>query len=1068
MTKHFYSFLLLFMTAAILSGQPATYSFYHKTYTTDDGLSSRFIDDIYQDSRNFLWVSSDYGVNRFDGQKFKVYNQGRYDLQSDNINQIREDQAGNIWFISRTVQFREGVRYWLKISVEILDPREDKMIPVSEYFGADLPFEWPEVYRIVQDEAYALWITTASGKVYRYTDRFTQLPIDPSLMAKGVLYPLLDSGFLIVRPNKIIKLDANLQLIYQSEFLFSIKGVFSTEEGQVFLLGEDPENKLYKVEPNGQIDLFKIAEAEALGQPPITERFGIDARSRLWVEGFDNKISIYKNGVRLLSNELDRFSLADNGNRRASIKKDESGGVWYSDINGLTYMSFNESGFTPYMNNRRISMRGLFKLTDSTFFVNTYSGYFELNKNTGYYEPFVVEGYDNSYSQCGILWNGYLYNSTYSPAITKIDLAVHTKKVLELNTEDKSIITKTFISSPDSSLILIGTDSGLFQLDPVTDVISKYDQYNEFAELKDLIINSFDEVDDQIYITTEQGLFIMDWQEGIVAHHDFEFNHLLDFYHDQDGVNWITTRGGGLLEWHPEDNNLTRQYTISQGFSHDILYAVYEGVNNELWLPSSKGLICFNKKDKTVIIYYKTNGLTSNEFNQYAHFQDTDGTIYFGGVNGMVAFDPTKIRQFSEAGTSSSIVVTDITVVRNDNKAHNVSENKINGGEPLVLKGNVQSASLKFSILEYDRLENNQFFYRINGVHEGWQVMNNHTVILNGLPGGTSMIDIMVHTGIKMQTHYSTVEVKVLKPFTESWLFYSLCALGFLALGVSLSRYRIYRLDAINRKLEEKVKERTKKIEDDRILISQQYQEMEQINKSKDHLIAIIGHDLKDYVSTFEGIEQKINYLIRTRQVKRIPQLAEFIENSAHDLSLLLDNLLNWALKERGDLLLHPDSVSVNSILQDVLGRLNKLILKKEILLILDLPQDLKIYVDGLTLHSLLRNIIHNAIKFSHRKGVIKIYNIKKADFVILHIEDHGVGMTPYQIDQVLTDTNAAISTRGTENEAGTGMGLLLCREMLVMQSGTLEISSNVGEGTTFSIILPNKITSDTAQEINV
>jgi len=192
--------------------------------------------------------------------------------------------------------------------------------------------------------------------------------------------------------------------------------------------------------------------------------------------------------------------------------------------------------------------------------------------------------------------------------------------------------------------------------------------------------------------------------------------------------------------------------------------------------------------------------------------------------------------------------------------------------------------------------------------------------------------------------------------------------------------------------------------------------------------------------------------------------LAEFIENSAHDLSLLLDNLLNWALKERGDLLLHPDSISVKSILQDVLKRLNKSIDKKEITLRLDISEDLRMYVDGLTLHSLLRNIIHNAIKFSYRKGMVRIYHTEEDDFVTLHIEDRGIGMTANQIDQVLTDTELAISTRGTENELGTGMGLLLCREMLEMQSGSLSISSTTNKGTVFSVRLPNRTPSTGGQ----
>ncbi len=1066
MIKYSYLFFLFLLTAAILPAQPDTYLFYHKTYTTDDGLASRYIEDIYQDSRNFIWVSSDYGVDRFDGQKFKVYNQGKYKLHSDNINKIREDQAGNIWFISRDIHYENKVLHWKRVTIDILDQQQDKVISVKEFFTEQPPFLWSEVICISQDSAYVLWITTSNGKVYRYTDRFTEVSLAFGPKEQGILYSLSDSGFLILEPGKIRKLNAKLQLSYQVEFPDRIKEVFSSDDGTVYFMEYDTR-QFYKISPEGHIGLFQ--EKNKMTGSSISNRFGIDARGRLWKEGSDNRLSIYEEEQMIEHEDLNQFSLLDNANSRIAFVGDKDGGMWSSDINGLNYLNFNKSSFVPYMNNAQISMRELFKLTDSTFFTNTYSGYFTLNKNTGDFKPYKLEGGQN-FSQGGILWNGYLYNSMYGESVMKINLAAHTHEKILFNIdeeEDASFISKVFTAAPDG-LILIGTTKGLYSLNPVTDSIVAYDQYNEFDELKNIVINSFNQAGDQLHISTANGLFVLDWQKGIVAYHEFDFNHLLYLYQDDEGMNWIATRGGGLLEWHPGKDSVVYQYTTEQGFSHDIVYAVYEGVNDDLWLPSSKGLMCFNKKNKKIITYFETNGLTNNEFNLYAHFQDTDGTLYLGGVNGIISFDPKKIRQFPETDSSSPITITDITVTRNDNKTYDLPVQKINDGATLILEGDVQSASIKFALLDYDRLESSQFFYKIKGIHDVWQPMNDGYVRTSGLPGGIYTIDIMVHAGIKLQTHYASLQVEVLRPFTETWLFFGLCALGFLVLGVSLSRYRIYRLDQINQQLEMKVKSRTKKIEDDKILISRQYREMEQINKTKDHLIAIIGHDLKDYVSTFEGIEQKINYLIRSKQVERIPHLAEFIENSAHDLSLLLDNLLNWALKERGDLLLHPDSVSVQSILQDVLGRLDKLIIKKEIELIVKIPDDLRVYVDGLTLHSLLRNIIHNAIKFSHRKGIVKIYHKEKDDFVSLYVEDHGVGMSTDQLNQVLTDKEEVISTRGTENEAGTGMGLLLCREMLEMQSGTLAASSNPDQGTTFSIRLPNKIGSAQLEKLNV
>lgn len=1051
--KRNFLFLLLVLTATInLIGQDSL-MFYHKTYTTDDGLSSRFIQNIYHDSRNFIWVSTDYGVNQFDGQRFKVYNQGNYKLHSDNIQEIREDQAGNLWFINQLLKFENGVKFWYKISVDILDYQKDEIVSLEDYIGENVPFEWTNVRRIEQDEFDALWITTNEGKVYRYTDHLSEFPIDPELMIGGVLYPLANSRVLIFRPGRITKLNRSGEKLFDIEFDKTINKVVLGKNDQIYLAVKS--NKfLYQIDNKGKLGMFKEEGQSVLGEGFKVDRFGTDSKGRLWFEGQDGKISLFDGEKRILNRDLERFKLIVNTNERFDFFGDKNGGIWYSDINGLNYISFNKMGFTNYFDDNNISLRGMFEISDSMIFVNSYSGYFVLNKYSGYYEPFEILDHFG-YSKGGILLNGFIYNSLYDTKIAKINVEERTAEYIKFNTLLNNDNAKTFILGPDST-VLIGSTAGLYLLNPKIDSISNFNKYNKYEELKNLIINDFTEVEGLFYIQTNNGMYILDWEKGIIAHHNFVFNNLLYLYADKEGVFWIATRGGGLLEWHPE-KNIIHQYTVDDGFSHNILYAVYGDTLDQLWLSSSKGLMRFNKTDKTVVTFLKSNGMKDNEFNQYSHYQDGKGKIYMGGVNGLVGFFPRDFSSIEKTKLESNIVATEITIARKDNKIYNLPANLVNGGEKLVIEGDVRTTNIKFSLLDYDRLEISQYYYKVEGIHDNWRPMEGQIVRLTGLPGGNHNILIKVNAGIKMESHYRSFSVKVLKPFTETWPFFGLCALGFLVLGISLSRYRIYRLDQINRRLERKVISRTKKIEDDKILISQQYLEMEQINKTKDHLIAIIGHDLKDYVSTFEGIEKKISYLISSQQVERIPQLAEFIENSAHDLSLLLDNLLNWALKERGDLLLHPDSVKVDSILRDVLKRLNKSIAQKEIKLISKIPENLNIYVDGLTLHSLFRNIIHNAIKFSYRKGIIEIYHTEKKDFISLHIKDHGIGISEQHIDQILINANAAASTRGTENEIGTGMGLLLCRDMLSMQSGKLKVASKTGKGTTFSILLPKR-----------
>jgi len=353
MIKYFCLFFLFLTTAVKSPGQSDNYRLHHKVYTTDDGLSSRFIQDIYQDTRGFIWVSSDYGVNRFDGQKFEVYNQGKYKLQSDNINEIREDQAGNLWFINRDLFFKDDVLSWRKVSIDVLNYYENTIVSIEEYLGEAPPFNWSNVVRIEQDESYSLWITTRAGKVYRYTDHFTEVPIESDLITGGVLSPLPDSaGFIILGIDRIIKLNEQRELVYEVDLKGHIISFLANTNGHIFLI-VDGYRIIYEIDNKGQLTLL-TGEGVESDQEFKVGRFGKDSKGRIWLEGLDDgKLTLYEDGRSVLDSELNKFTIGENVNNRHDFFGDIDGGIWYGDLNGLNYISLNKAGFTSYFRDFR-------------------------------------------------------------------------------------------------------------------------------------------------------------------------------------------------------------------------------------------------------------------------------------------------------------------------------------------------------------------------------------------------------------------------------------------------------------------------------------------------------------------------------------------------------------------------------------------------------------------------------------------------------------------------------------------------------------------------------------------
>jgi len=180
--------ILCFLNSGVT--QSEKYTFFHTTYTTDDGLSSRFIHDIYQDSRNFIWAATDYGINRFDGNQFKVYGQVNAPFQSDNINYIREDQNGNLWLIDNEYQHFGKLCTWVRTSIDIFDPVTEIASTFEAYTNGKAPFRVDNIFNIYQDEEQQLWITTDDGQLYVYGTEFIKTSIPQGLGEKVIFYPL--------------------------------------------------------------------------------------------------------------------------------------------------------------------------------------------------------------------------------------------------------------------------------------------------------------------------------------------------------------------------------------------------------------------------------------------------------------------------------------------------------------------------------------------------------------------------------------------------------------------------------------------------------------------------------------------------------------------------------------------------------------------------------------------------------------------------------------------------------------------------------------------------------------
>jgi len=216
----------------------------------------------------------------------------------------------------------------------------------------------------------------------------------------------------------------------------------------------------------------------------------------------------------------------------------------------------------------------------------------------------------------------------------------------------------------------------------------------------------------------------------------------------------------------------------------------------------------------------------------------------------------------------------------------------------------------------------------------------------------------------------------------------------------------------------------------------------------------VLAHDLRSPLAGFSGLGKQLNYHIERKNLKKVTMLSEHIQDSAESLTTLVDNLLNWSLVQTGKILYEPEDLSVGEIIASIKGQLKDTLYDKDIQLMSDISPHAIIYADNQAAHIILRNIINNAIKFSHSGSTIHV-STEVGDQISISIKDQGVGMSNERLQQIQSDD--ALSSLGTKGEQGVGLGIALCKELLEMNDATFEIDSEEGIGTRVTLFFPKQ-----------
>ena len=1096
------SYLFLLLQYSQVLSQNITLHFDH--ITMEDGLSQSTVEGIVQDKYGFMWFGTQDGLNRYDGYDFKIF---RHDYSKPSsisysfITSLILDRNKNIWVgtgqgLNRYIYEKESFISYVhqEENINSLDHSYVSYVYESKRLNGVL---WLATKKglnrfDIKDEKftrYSLPISDSTNQNYNLISTIYESDTNPGILWIGTNSGLYQFNTKSEKFNKYhyeTKSDNLNQNIINTIFEDSYgKTWVGTDDGLIMIDKKNSGVIIFKNDPKN---------LGSLGYSNIKTIYE-DNRKNLW-------IGTGGGGLNLFQREKKEFLRweSEPGNQNSiggidinTILEDNSGILWIGTaINGIEKVSINERKFIHYFYNPNTenslvynSVRAIYKDDDEKIWIGTDNGMSCLDRKLGVFTNFrSIPGSSNSLSdnalrdiykdKNGIFWIGTRYGglNRYDPETQSF-----THYMTDINNPTSINSNNVKVIFEDNNGILwIGTvDGGLNKFDPVSGVFKHYlhDPNNTNSLLDNWVHAIIQDNKGFLWLGTSGGLVKLDTEKELFTHYianrndinSLNHHSVMSLYEDNDGLIWVATFGGGLNVLDPE-TGLFDHYTEKDGLSNNIVYGIVPDDNNNLWLSTNYGISKFNCITKEFTNFSTKDGVQSAEFNSGAYYRSKDGEIFFGGINGLNIINPESIDNNS---VEPPILITDFqlfnkSVLVGEKINNNIILNKsilITDTLRLSYRDNVFSFS--FTALDYYFSEKNEYSYILEGVEKEWNdVGNRRFVTYSTLPPGEYTFHVRGSNcdGI-WNKEGKSIKIFISPPWWRTSIFYiSIIALTTLLIFLYIRR-RERKLKMEKFVLENKVNERTKdltksnkELKEKQEEIYTQNETLEQLNATKDKFFSIIAHDLINPFNIILGYSKLLKSSYYDLSDEKKKYFVDKIDKSSKNTFELLKNLLSWAGTQRGEISINKEKINLAELVNKSIKPLLSGAEFKKISININVSEDIFVKADRETMSTVLNNLISNAIKFTHRKGEITISARSETNHVVLFIKDSGVGMSIDMINN-LFKIDKSHSTSGTEDEKGTGLGLLLVKEFIEKNGGTINVDSKPDEGSVFKITIP-------------
>lgn len=1026
MRKFFLFLIICFFSNPFLNAQ----EYYFKHFQVEEGLSNNTVLASIQDNDGFMWFGTKDGLNRFDGYRFKTYrNSGdpihslgsnyiqslhehngtiwvgtdkglyHYDKKqdrftilneaiNDRINDINHDRKGNIWFISGNILYKYATQ-----------KKETTTFNPNKYFVST---------SITRDSKGEIWASSLN-KIYHYSEENLSFE------------------------NVVLNPPAN-------KANFRITVIYAVDAENIVIGTQDHGVLIYN-RRNKTTNELKFDTKE----PVFVRQFRKRGNDELWIAS-ESGVYVYNlkthTAVNLKKNYNDPYAISDNA--AYSITIDKENGIWIGTyFGGINYHQKQYTQFKKYFPQKGqnsisgSAVREIHKDDYGDLWIGTEdAGVNRFNPKTQQFTSYPASYYNIHalLPRKDKIWVG-----TFEHGLDVLDR--NSGRVIKHYSanDGRSGLHSNFIFSfyeMKNKDFIIVTTSGLYRYNEQADTfeIMKFFpetyHYTNFKEDSDGNFWAGSYRDGLLFYnpkTKKKEVFTYDYKnpKGISN------NTINTIFEDSSNNLWIATENG--LNLVDRKTHTFTKFTTKNGMPSNVFYSILEDDEKNLWMTTSKGLVKFGPDHKTIKIFTTANGLLSDQFNYNSAFEDTNGDMYFGNLNGMISFNP---KHFTKNKYTPFIYITNLQIGNKDIEA-NEPDSPINQSisfiDELELNNNQSSFNLEFASLNFTAPELTEYWYKLEDVNKDWVYLErNNKVFFTELAPGDYVFKVKSLNSFGVWSKEVKLKIKILPPFYASnyaYLLYFvlLCAGFYYIIRYSQNLTQIKNNRKIKHLNDEKEKE---------------------IYQAKIDFFTNVAHEIRTPLTLIKGPLEKLLGL--EYEQAEVPQHLSIMKKNTSRLLKLVNELLDFRKSEIGGLKLTFVEANISSQVRNLHLRFSQLIEERGLDFQLELGEkDIHAFVDKEAFKKILSNLISNAIKYSKDKVSISLFRDEKK--LTLIVKNDG-SIIPIHLKDKIFEPFFRVDNSNTAS--GTGIGLSLAHSLAQLHNGNLQLVED-SNFNVFELIMP-------------